>query len=86
MTEDKKRGFAAIDAAKQRKIAARGGVGVPPEKRSYSADRNLAAEAGRKGGKSVPPEKRTFSYNKEMASKAGRKGGLAKKQNREKKH
>jgi len=58
------RGFASMDQAKQREIASKGGQSVPPEKRSFSQDPNLAATAGRKGGESVPPE-------------AGRKGGLA---------
>lgn len=44
------RGFAGMDDAKQRDIAAKGGASVPDEKRSFSQDRELAAEAGRKGG------------------------------------
>jgi hypothetical protein len=44
------RGFASMDRAKQREIASKGGQSVPPEKRSFSQDRQLAAEAGRKGG------------------------------------
>jgi general stress protein YciG len=45
-----KRGFASMDEAKQREIARKGGESVPPEQRSFSKDRELAAEAGRKGG------------------------------------
>jgi general stress protein YciG len=44
------RGFAAMDEEKQREIASKGGQSVPDEKRSFSKDRELAAEAGRKGG------------------------------------
>lgn len=44
------RGFASMDREKQRAIASKGGQSVPPEKRSFSQDRTLAAEAGRKGG------------------------------------
>jgi general stress protein YciG len=44
------RGFAAMDDQKQREIARKGGASVPDEKRSFSQDRNLASEAGRKGG------------------------------------
>lgn len=44
------RGFAAMDAKKQREIASKGGQSVPPEKRSFSQDHKLAAAAGRKGG------------------------------------
>jgi uncharacterized protein len=35
---------------KQREIASKGGKSVPAEKRSFSQDRELASEAGRKGG------------------------------------
>jgi general stress protein YciG len=58
MTQDTKsgssgtsnRGFASMDPALQREIASKGGRSVPPEERSFSKDRALAAEAGRKGG------------------------------------
>lgn len=51
ITENKKlRGFASMDRDKQRAIASKGGQSVPPEKRGFSQDRLLAAEAGRKGG------------------------------------
>jgi general stress protein YciG len=69
------RGFAAMDEAKQREIARQGGRSVPDEKRSFSRDRELAAEAGRKGGESVPPQERSFSQNRQLAAEAGRKGG-----------
>ena len=46
------RGFASMDAGKQREIASKGGQSVPAAKRSFSQDRRLAAEAGRKGGQS----------------------------------
>jgi len=45
-----KRGFASMDPALQRAIASKGGRSVPPEERSFSKDRSLAAQAGRKGG------------------------------------
>lgn len=44
------RGFASMDAERQRQIASKGGQSVPGEKRSFSQNRQLAAEAGRKGG------------------------------------
>lgn len=69
------RGFAGMDEAKQREIASKGGQSVPNEKRSFSRNRELAAEAGSKGGHSVPNEKRSFSQNPDLASQAGRKGG-----------
>jgi general stress protein YciG len=69
------RGFASMDRARQREIASKGGHGVPPEKRSFSKNRQLAAEAGRKGGEAVPAGERSFSQNRELAATAGRKGG-----------
>lgn len=46
------RGFASMDLERQREIASKGGRSVPAEKRSFSQDRELASEAGRKGGQS----------------------------------
>src|SRR5262245_34131443 len=71
------RGFASMDREKQRVIARKGGESVPSEKRSFSQNPRLAAEAGRKGGQSVNPAKRSFSRNRILASEAGRKGGKA---------
>lgn len=44
------RGFASMDGERQRQIASKGGRSVPAGKRSFSQDRELASEAGRKGG------------------------------------
>jgi uncharacterized protein len=57
------RGFASMDAEKQREIARKGGRSVPDEKRSFSQNHQLASEAGRKGGHSshgrpTPPRER----------------------------
>src|SRR5882724_7259026 len=71
------RGFASMNTERQRQIASMGGKAVPDEKRSFSQNRRLAAEAGRKGGQSVPDAKRSFSQNPELAAEAGRKGGQA---------
>ena len=71
------RGFASMDEEKQRAIAKKGGESVPKEKRTFSLDPGLAAEAGRKGGESVAREDRSFSKNHELAREAGRKGGQA---------
>jgi general stress protein YciG len=45
-----RRGFASLSPEKRREIASMGGKSVPAEKRSFSQNRDLAAEAGRKGG------------------------------------
>lgn len=71
----KGRGFAAMDADRQRAIARKGGESVPAEKRSFSQDRGLASAAGRKGGQSVADENRSFSRNRDLAARAGQKGG-----------
>lgn len=76
------RGFASMDAAKQKEIASKGGRSVPNEKRSFSQDRHLAAAAGRKGGRNVSDENRSFSRNRELAAEAGRKGGQASQSSR----
>lgn len=54
-----KRGFASMDPALQREIASKGGRSVPPEERSFSKDRALAAQAGRKGGEASHGMKRS---------------------------
>ncbi|MEW6255664.1 MAG: KGG domain-containing protein [Pseudomonadota bacterium] len=69
------RGFAAMSPEKRRAIARLGGQSIPPEKRSFSQSRELAAEAGARGGKSVSDDKRSFSMDRTLASRAGRKGG-----------
>lgn len=42
--------FAKISTERRREIASLGGKSVPREKRSFSQNRDLAREAGRKGG------------------------------------
>ena len=81
-TSGSPRGFASMDAEKQREIARKGGAHVPHEKRSFAQNRALASEAGRKGGRSVSATARSFSANRELASRAGRKGGQASQSNR----
>lgn len=71
------RGFALLTDERRREIAKRGGLAVPPEKRTYSRDKMTAAEAGRKGGTNVPAERRAFFKDRELAVEAGRKGGSA---------
>jgi len=48
----RKGGFASMDPEKRRAIARKGGASVPAAKRSFSRDKDLAANAGRKGGES----------------------------------
>lgn len=48
--KSKPRGFAAFTPEKLRETAAKGGASARPENRSFSRNRELAAEVGRKGG------------------------------------
>lgn len=66
------RGFAAMDPERQRAIASKGGRSVPDSKRSFSQNRGLAAQAGRKGGQESGGN---FRNDPERAAAAGRKGG-----------
>ena len=66
------RGFAAMDPARQREIARKGGESVPSDKRSFSQNRELAAAAGRKGGHE---SQGNFARDRARAVEAGRKGG-----------
>ncbi len=83
-----RQGFASMDPDKQREIAREGGQSVPDEKRSFSQDRELAAEAGREGGQhshggNKPGGSQSesgsgsgnFADDRERASEAGQKGG-----------
>jgi len=79
------RGFASMDEDKQRDTASKGGRSVPDEERSFSKDRELASEAGKKGGQSHGSSGTdtssghqrggNFAQDRERASEAGRKGG-----------
>jgi general stress protein YciG len=71
------RGFASMSPERQREIASMGGKAVPGDKRSFSRNKSLASDAGRKGGQSVPAEKRSFAQDRSLAAEAGRKGGQA---------
>lgn len=75
MTEKSNRGFASLPKDQQRAIARKGGQSVPNEKRTFSRNPELAAEAGRKGGRNVDPGDRSFSRDRTLAASAGRKGG-----------
>lgn len=66
------RGFAAMDPERQRAIASKGGRSVPDAKRSFSQNRGLAAQAGRKGGQESGGN---FRNDPARAAAAGRKGG-----------
>jgi len=58
-----KRGFASMDRQKQREIARKGGESVPAEKRSFSQNHELAAQAGRKGGQASQGSRNSATRN-----------------------
>jgi general stress protein YciG len=64
------RGFAAMDAAKQREIASKGGRAAHAQGTAHEFSPDEAREAGRKGGQAV-------SRDREHMSAIGRKGGEA---------
>lgn len=64
------RGFAAMDASKQREIASKGGRAAHAQGTAHEFSPDEAREAGRKGGVAV-------SRDREHMSSIGRKGGEA---------
>jgi len=56
-----RRGFASMDPERRREIARMGGASVPGEKRSFSQDRSLARDAGRKGGEQSYRSRKTVT-------------------------
>jgi general stress protein YciG len=61
MTGKSLRGFAVMDEAKRREIAAKGGASVPADRRAFSKNRELAKAAGAKGGQASRGGGRTAS-------------------------
>src|SRR5512146_3425136 len=64
------RGFAAMDAVRQREIASKGGRAAHAQGTAHEFSPDEAREAGRKGGQMV-------SRDREHMSAIGRKGGEA---------
>lgn len=62
------RGFAAMDAQKQREIASKGGKAAHEKGTAHEFTAEEAREAGKKGGEKV-------SQDREHMSEIGRKGG-----------
>jgi general stress protein YciG len=50
MNDVPKRGFAAFSSERLREVSRMGGKAIPREKRFFSRNRQVAAEAGRRGG------------------------------------
>lgn len=65
---ESRRGFAAMDAEKQREIAKKGGRAAHAKGSAHQFSADEARVAGRKGGQTV-------SQNREYMARIGRKGG-----------
>jgi general stress protein YciG len=69
------RGFASMDASKQKEIASKGGRAAHAQGRAHEFSPDEARNAGRKGGEAV-------SRNREHMAAIGRAGGQARGRNR----
>jgi general stress protein YciG len=77
MAEKSARGFAAMDQAKQREIASKGGKAAHQKGTAHEFTPEEAAAAGRKGGRAAHQRGTAHEFTREEASAAGRKGGHA---------
>ncbi|MEG3939142.1 KGG domain-containing protein [Microcoleus sp. S36b_A3] len=68
MAEKSKRGFASMDAEKQRAIASKGGKAAHAKGTAHEFTSEEARQAGQKGGEAV-------SRNREHMAQIGREGG-----------
>jgi general stress protein YciG len=83
MTEKKrKRGFAAMDPARQRQIASMGGKACHEKGTGHEFTTEEAIEAGRKGGLRSHMKGTAHRFTQEEAKAAGKKGAAAKERKR----
>ncbi len=78
MADTSKRGFASMDAAKQREIASKGGKAAHAKGTAHEFTPEEAREAGRKGGEAV-------SRDRAHMAEIGRAGGKNSHKSRKKK-
>jgi general stress protein YciG len=71
----RRRGFASMDAERQREIAAKGGKAAHAYGRAHEFTTDEARAAGRKGGESI-------SKDRKHMAEIGRLGGLSRNRNR----
>jgi uncharacterized protein len=69
------RGFAAMDRAKQRAIASKGGKAAHAKGTAHEFTPEEARAAGRKGGQAAHAKGTAHEFTPEEAREAGRKGG-----------
>jgi general stress protein YciG len=75
MAETRKRGFAGMDAEKQREIASKGGRAAHAKGTAHHFTPEEARVAGRKGGQAAHAKGTAHEFTPEEAREAGRKGG-----------
>lgn len=71
----RKRGFASMDAARQREIASKGGRAAHEKGTAHEFTSEEARAAGRKGGQAAHSRGTAHRFTSEEAREAGRKGG-----------
>jgi general stress protein YciG len=71
----KKRGFAIMDAERQREIARKGGRAAHEKGTAHEFTSEEARTAGRKGGQAAHSRGTAHRFTSEEARAAGRKGG-----------
>jgi len=77
MAEKSPRGFAAMNAEKQKEIARKGGKAAHEKGTAHEFTPEEAREAGRKGGQAAHQKGTAHEFTPEEAREAGRKGGQA---------
>ncbi len=75
MAQKSPRGFAAMDATKQREIASKGGKAAHAKGTAHEFTPEEARAAGRKGGQAAHAKGTAHEFTPEEAREAGRKGG-----------
>ena len=75
MAEKSRRGFAGMDAQKQREIASKGGKAAHAKGTAHEFTTDEARAAGRKGGQAAHAKGTAHEFTSEEARAAGRKGG-----------
>jgi general stress protein YciG len=75
MSQKSIRGFAAMDRAKQREIASKGGKAAHIKGTAHEFTTDEARVAGRKGGQAAHAKGTAHEFTPEEAREAGRKGG-----------
>src|SRR5256885_16404206 len=75
MAQKSTRGFASMDAEKQRQIASKGGKAAHAKGTAHRFTPEEARAAGRKGGQAAHERGTAHEFTTEEARAAGRKGG-----------